>query len=309
MNAGPHIRILMCTYNGAAFLAEQLKSIANQTHSDWSLWVSDDGSSDETLEILERFKQNRPPNRVEILNGPQQGASANYLSLITKQETAANTLFALSDQDDVWMQDKLERAVQALSGLEHECTAYATSQIISDSTLTHHRPGKPCPAGPSFLNALVQNILSGSTLVLNANAMHLIQRGMPKTPVPFHDWWIYQIITGAGGTAIYDPNPSVHYRQHGGNLLGGNRGRNAVLRRLKLLGKSNFSDWIDQNVAALLDAKPLLTDENRAILAAFIEARKKPRRIRAAALRKIGIKRQSRKETAALLGAATLGRL
>ena len=94
------IAILMCTKNGAAFLAEQLKSIADQTHANWILFVSDDGSTDETRNILRRFADSHEQTTV-VRNGPGKGVCANFLSLATDSTIDAD-YFAFSDQDDVW---------------------------------------------------------------------------------------------------------------------------------------------------------------------------------------------------------------
>ena len=97
----------MCTKNGAPFLADQLKSIAQQTHADWALFASDDGSDDETREILERFASNQRQNTV-VRGGPGKGTCANFLSLAADQTIYAD-YFAFIDQDDIWHPEKLER--------------------------------------------------------------------------------------------------------------------------------------------------------------------------------------------------------
>jgi glycosyltransferase involved in cell wall biosynthesis len=102
------VAILMCTKNGEAFLDEQLKSIAEQTHANWTLFVSDDGSTDATGNILKRFAAIHEQKTV-VRNGPGKGVCANFLSLATDSAIDAD-YFAISDQDDVWYKDKLARA-------------------------------------------------------------------------------------------------------------------------------------------------------------------------------------------------------
>lgn len=106
----PHICILMSTYNGEKFLAEQLQSIEGQTHKNWRLVISDDGSSDNTLAIAKQFQSKWGDDRLEIRQGPQQGFCQNFLSMACDTTLRAD-LYAFSDQDDVWMADKLARAV------------------------------------------------------------------------------------------------------------------------------------------------------------------------------------------------------
>ena len=83
--AEPHVHILMGTKNGGMFLADQLASIRGQSHQDWSLWVSDDGSTDGTWEALENFKAETPHHDIHLLKGPQKGVAANYYKLLKNQ--------------------------------------------------------------------------------------------------------------------------------------------------------------------------------------------------------------------------------
>ena len=83
----PHVAILMCTRNGARFLPAQMDSFLAQTHDNWSLWVSDDGSNDKTLDILREFQAAHPSRIVRLFRGPRQGIGANYLSLICRSDT------------------------------------------------------------------------------------------------------------------------------------------------------------------------------------------------------------------------------
>ena len=99
------VAILMGTYQGALFLPEQLDSIRRQTYSNWSLWVSDDGSTDETLDLVRSFGES-VPSPVHILNGPRRGFIRNFLTLVCNPNINA-AYFAFSDQDDVWHSDKL----------------------------------------------------------------------------------------------------------------------------------------------------------------------------------------------------------
>lgn len=312
MTPTPHIRILMGTRNGAAHLSEQLASLRGQSHRDWSLWVSDDGSDDATPEILDRFRSAVPEREVRVFAGPGQGAAANYLALLGRVERRQDMLVALSDQDDVWLPDKLTRAaaaVAAAAGAEQRPVAYAAAYLLADERLCRRRPCRPCPAGPSFRNALVQNILSGHSLVLNAAALALVQRSLPAAGVPFHDWWIYQVTAGAGARLVYDPRPALIYRQHRDNLLGGNRSLAALRRRRTLLRGDDYRRWIDANLRALQAAAEVLSPVNRDLAQRFAAARRRPGPARAAELVRLGLHRQTRSGTAALLLAAALGRI
>jgi len=103
------VAILLCTRNGGAFLQEQLESYRNQTYSNWQLYVSDDHSTDNTVEIVRRFAST-VSNTVDVRYGMQEGYVQNFLSLVLDPIIQAQ-YFAYSDQDDIWLPDKLERAV------------------------------------------------------------------------------------------------------------------------------------------------------------------------------------------------------
>jgi glycosyltransferase involved in cell wall biosynthesis len=106
---GRHVAILLATKNGSGFLNEQLRSYDHQTHRDWSLHVSDDGSSDETCTIVRKFAR-EGTRTVSVRDGPKQGYWQNFMSLAQDRNLKAD-YFAFSDQDDVWYADKLERAM------------------------------------------------------------------------------------------------------------------------------------------------------------------------------------------------------
>lgn len=304
-----HIRILLCTRNGAAHLPAQLQSYLDQSHGDWSLWVSDDNSKDATREILGRFALDHPGHECRVFEGPGRGSAANYLSLLARLPDNG-ALIALSDQDDVWLPDKLARAAAAMSvqGSDRP-VAYASAQIIADATLTRQVRSRPVPLGPCFGNALVQNILSGNSLVLNPALVALIRDNLPERDIAFHDWWIYQMVTGAGGLAIYDHKPSLIYRQHGANVLSANRGFAAVRRRVAMVWRREYARWVRLQTAALQSRASALTPENRAVLDEFAAGIGRGGLARARQLQRLGIRRQSRTGTRVQNLLAALGRI
>ncbi len=299
--------ILLCTYNGARFLQEQLNSYLTQTDTAWDLWVSDDGSTDETRDIILAFQQKvADKHKVHLLAGPRKGAAANYLFLMTHPDIPTG-LTALSDQDDIWQPDRLARARAALSG-QNGATLYGAQSLYCGAnghiTGASSVPKRP----PSFENALVQNIVSGHTAAFNADALHLIQKaGPPAQPIPFHDWWIYQLITGAGGHVIIDPKTTVIYRQHDSNAIGAATRLNTKILRLWQLLNGTFYDWMSLNLTAL-KAVSVLLEPSAVTRITLLLAH--PRRI---GLRRLsaftGLIRQSRAHTALLLVAVFLGRL
>ena len=303
-----HTAILMGTCNGTDFLPEQLASIAAQTHRDWRLIASDDGSSDATPAILERFRAAQGPARVEIRRGPGAGFVANYIALAGDPSIRA-AFYAFADQDDVWRPERLARGIARLAAVPAGRPAlYGSRTVLID------REGRaigcsPCfRAAPGFGNALVQSIAGGNTMLFNAAAKRLFE-ALADVTVVAHDWWAYQLVSGAGGTVIYDPEPGVAYRQHRGNLIGTNRGLRARTERLRMLASGQFSGYADLQLAALERAGPVLTAEARTRVAAFRRIRRMSAFRRITAVRELGLYRQTRRETLALWIALGFGLL
>jgi glycosyltransferase involved in cell wall biosynthesis len=265
--------ILLATFNGADYIAEQLASFAAQSYEDWELLVSDDGSSDRTVEIIREFAEGRP-QRIRLVEGPRQGFWRNFLFLTRLAAESAGDLFAFSDQDDIWLPTKIQRAVDWFANEPSDVPRlyFTRTQLIGEhaeslgwSPLFKRKP--------SFQNALVQNIGGGNTMVLNRTAGSLLSATPRNVSLVAHDWWTYQMVTGAGGLAFYDPRPSVSYRQHGGNLIGSNRGLRQRLNRLFAFTNSRVVQWNDTNINALNNMRDLLSAKNLDALDLFCQAR------------------------------------
>ena len=256
-----HVRILMGTCNGGRHLRAQLDSFADQTHDDWSLWVSDDSSEDDTRAVLAEFAADHPGREIRLLEGPQRGAAANYLFLMCHPDLPRDgAVTALSDQDDVWMPDRLSQALTHLGRHPAEDPVlYASNTVLTDTALRPIRQIRSRGAAPGFGNALVQNIIAGNTVALNPAAADLVHRAPPPHDVPYHDWWLYLLITGAGGTIAYDRGQRLYYRQHDGSVLGAHRGARASLRRARLMLDGTYGGWVADNLAALAAVSEHLT--------------------------------------------------
>ncbi len=289
----PQITILMCTYNGEHFLAEQLESFNYQTHTSWNLIVSDDGSRDNTLNILKCHQQKLDKDRLKIVPGPQQNFVRNFLSLCCRVDIEAD-FYAWADQDDIWNEDKLQVASNWLSTIPKQLPALYCSrtQLIDESNnLIGFSPKFSRP--PSFANALVQNIGGGNTMVFNHTAKLLLQEAGDKLDIPTHDWWAYQLITGAGGVIHYDESPHLLYRQHSSNLIGSNSGWLARFQRLRGTLRGDFKAWSRKNIEALDSVRHLLTLENQLILDNFKHACNQKSWNVVWSLRKAGVYRQT----------------
>jgi glycosyltransferase involved in cell wall biosynthesis len=308
--AGPSVAVLLCTYNGTHFLPRQLDSIAGQSHGAWKVWASDDGSQDGTIAMLAEYKEQWGEARFEAVAGPGQGFVANFLSLACAPAISADC-FAYADQDDVWEADKLARAVAWLETQPRDRPALYMSRTRlidedgNDLGLAPLFTAKPA----TFANALVQNIGGGNTMVFNAAARALLMAADKNIPIVSHDWWTYMLVTGAGGTAFYDPYPGVRYRQHRRQLVGTNAGLLARLWRALLVFGGRFKRWSGVNVEGLTAFRPRMTPENRRIFDEFCAARTGGLVKRLLALRRSGVHRQNFVDNIGLYVAALFNRL
>lgn len=260
-------------YNGAEFLHEQLRSIAEQIYPNWSLLVSDDGSTDESRDIVERFARD-VPQQVQLIDGPCAGAARNFLHLL---ESAASDVsprdwIAFSDQDDVWSPEKLELSVAA-GAIEGPALVCGPVVNVSDDLVALGQSGGLFRA-PSFRNALVQNIAQGNTITLNAAAAKMALDAAPLAlNAPLHDWWLYGLITGGGGKVVYTSRPLVFYRQHGRNLIGSNSGWMARIRRIWRYGSGQHRSALDLHLQALQASSSIFSEQNRHALRSFMDLR------------------------------------
>jgi glycosyltransferase involved in cell wall biosynthesis len=211
--------ILLSTYNGEAFLAEQLASIKTQSFTNWRLLWRDDGSSDNTVAIMRAFGAEVGGGRcVESPgSGLHFGAAPSFLALLAEAGDAP--MIAFADQDDVWLPDKLLRAVNQLQAAGNAPALYCAQQFLVDEHLQGHRLSAPHINAPGFPACLTQNIANGNTLAINRAAAALIT-AIPAPEGTIHDWWCYIVVSACGGKIFFDAQPQVLYRLHKNNLIG-----------------------------------------------------------------------------------------
>ena len=305
-----NIAIIMCTYNGERFLTEQLESFVRQTFSDWGLFVYDDGSTDNTSEVIAQFQLAQPSHVVQWKPNPQKrGFAQNFIQGIRHTPDSFD-LYALSDQDDVWCESKLSRAVEYFKTIPQDIPAVYCSRTTLIDAQGHTIGLSPLfVKEPSFQNAMVQSIAGGNTMVLNQATRALLLKADTEGKIISHDWLIYQLVTGAGGKVYYDPHPELLYRQHGGNIIGSNLGLFARLYRMTNLLNGSFSQWMDANLVLLEKNKNILSADHHALLSEFIEGRKQPFICRLFTFGKLGFYRQKSIDNVALYIAWVIGRL
>ncbi len=301
------IHILMGIRNGAAFLGEQLDSLASQTHRDWRLTCSDDGSTDGSPDLVRGFAETTE-QRVEVIKGPQQGFSENFLSMVRALPDDTGPV-AFADQDDIWLSEKLERALASLP--VDGPALYGAATYIWTPDLNREKPTAPLRRPPCFANALVENYATGNTMVLNAPAALLLRDVSRKVgPLYAHDWWAYAYLSGIGARLVYDPRPCLKYRQHLSNEIGAGETFLKRQRRNLAVGQGLYRKKVGQNLVALAAMEDDLTLGNRSILASFAAARDSVNPLRRLfGIWQSGVFRQSYSDMAGFLAAGALGKV
>jgi glycosyltransferase involved in cell wall biosynthesis len=235
------VDIALAVYNGEAYLGKFLGSLSRQTHQNWRLHASDDGSSDATLRILNAFASAHPDRLVVLPGKARIGVKANF-SRALQACTAEYILPA--DQDDIWEPDKIERLLMKIQDLEMRHTAQMPLLVHCDLRLIdendavisrsfwHHQ--HLCPEyGTSLKNTMVQNTVTGCACILNRS---LLEKALPiPESCIMHDWWLALTATALGRLS-YLKRPLVRYRQHANNAVGAQKWGLALLRETVLGG-------------------------------------------------------------------------
>jgi hypothetical protein len=293
----PPVAILLSTWNGAAYLSDQLASFLGLEGPDWRLYWRDDGSDDRSVDIVRAFGAADAAGRVMERNDNRGriGITASFLSLLRRAPT--DCVVAFADQDDVWLPEKLARGVAALGAVAEGTPAlYCARQSLVNASLRPIRISARLTEPPGFPQALTQNIATGCTVMLNADAVRLIA-GAQEPPDTLHDWWAYLVVTAAGGRVLIDDEPTVLYRQHAHNAVGvplspWKRALAAVRR-----GPHVFMHTFRQHADALRAQQEILTPAARDALDMISEGLCDGWTPRLKALRHPGLKRQSFAET------------
>lgn len=213
------INVLMSTYNGEKYLKEQIDSILNQKGVEVYLTIRDDGSTDHTLEIIDDYVKKDP--RVKLLRGKNMGPGNSFMELIYQSEEF--DYYALSDQDDIWLEDKLISALNILGERKYPCL-YCSNQIVTDSTGKQIGTSYKETPPTDLANTMIVNTLRGCTMLMNRKLRDLLIREDIRPDPEFlrlrmHDVWIVMLVN-CFGRIIYDPEPHILYRQHANNVSG-----------------------------------------------------------------------------------------
>lgn len=225
----------MSTYNGQKYIKEQIESLLNQSvvGSDFEvkLIIRDDGSSDNTLDIISTYSDRL---FVKIEKGRNFGPARSFWELLNTAPKA--DYYAFCDQDDVWFPQKLERAIVTLKKHNNQKAAllYCSSVLWTDQFLSPLDYKSNAEPFNDFPHLLLYSISPGCTFVFNNEARDLATKYSFETNQPeIHDWLLLKI-TSMLGQVYYDSSPSMYYRQHNYNAIGRkNYGFHGLIKRLK----------------------------------------------------------------------------
>lgn len=227
------IQVLMSTYNGETYLREQIDSILGQDCEEkglakLTLLIRDDGSKDNTRNILEEYVS-QYPDKITWIQGENVGVIKSFFELMVLADQDAD-YYSFADQDDWWLPEKLSAGIEKIQEYPKEkpvlycCRPQLVDQKLQKIESTIKRP----PMRPAFGNALVENICTGCTAIMNQNLHHMLCNEFPTFTV-MHDWWFY-LTASCFGSVYYDETSYIYYRQHEGNVVGSNSGRLAELK-------------------------------------------------------------------------------
>lgn len=214
---------MMSTYNGENHLKEQIDSILNQkTEHEVLLRIRDDGSKDGTCKIIKEYMKANP-NTIELIKGSNVGYNASFFSLI--QNAEGFDYYSISDQDDVWIENKLQSACDAIDKIADNIPVlYASTSYLVHDDLVPYGMTRKKERELSMYNTIIQNICPGHTQVMNNRLIHLLKEDIDTSKIYVYDSWITNV-ANLYGKIVFDNNPHTYYRQYEGNQLGSGVGK------------------------------------------------------------------------------------
>lgn len=286
------VNILMSTYNGQQFLAEQIRSIQEQSYTDWTLFIRDDGSSDNTKEILKDFEHQ--DSRIHLIDSDKSdnlGVIKSFHKLVNHDRA---DYYFFSDQDDVWLPNKLELSLKEaqnyladlplmvymdLKVVNQDLEIMTESMVKSQS---HH-------ANTELVQELTENTVTGGVAMIN----HALAEMWQETDdILMHDWYL-ALLASAFGNLVFIDQPGELYRQHSDNVLGAR----TLSKRFKKWIRPHilFAVYWDliknsQKQASHLLQMPL-SQSNRELIEAFVTIMDKSMLERFRILRKYGLRK------------------
>ena len=260
------VAVVLSTYNGEKYVREQLDSILNQTYKNIEIVVRDDGSKDSTVEIIKEYQKKN--KNIKLVTGENLGFIKSFFELL---KIADADYYAYADQDDIWMENKIELAVNSLNELDDSKPnmVFGNSDYY-DENMNLIGPGEKHRVY-SFNRALFECVGQGMTMTINSKTRDLIVNNPPKNCF-FHDWWTYLICIGLGNVA-YNDVTTVKYRRMKTNATSEGQGyiKLLVWRLKNLLVKNGFKDIKRLMINFKEIYQNELSEENRKTIELFSE--------------------------------------
>lgn len=215
------VQVLLSCYNGERYIAEQLDSILGQSYPNVYILVRDDGSVDSTILVVKEYMK-RYPERIQLLEGENIGVSGSFMELLRCSDPHAS-YYCFSDQDDIWLTHKVIAGIEQIQHERQPVMICTSTQMVDTALKAIGIWPREWKRELSFYNALFQNVAVGMTIMLNREARDLlISKAVNPQHLLMHDWWAYLVVS-AFGEVLFDPEPSILYRQHDHNVVGGNK--------------------------------------------------------------------------------------
>ena len=288
------VTILLSTYNGEQFLAEQIKSIQEQTYRGWQLLIRDDGSTDGTRAIIEDFC--RKDDRISFINREESqnlGVIQSFHSLLQYQDS---DFYLFSDQDDVWLPDKI--AMQLAEADKYDSSlpllVYTDLKVVDQELQVVHESmirTQSDHANTELVQELTENTVTGGVSMIN-RALAQLWTGKEEHELLMHDWYL-GLLAAAFGNLVYIDKPGELYRQHLNNVLGARTLRKRVknwVRPHVLFTKYWKLIKDSQTQARNLLVLPL-TAENRELIENFVTIMEVPFKERWRRIRQYGYRK------------------
>ncbi len=244
------ISIALCTFNGSNYLRSQLKSIESQIRQPDELIICDDGSSDRTVEIVEAFAEKAPFIVKYSINEHNLGITKNFEKAIT---LCTGDLIALSDQDDVWHPQKIERCEEIFENRSDIGAIFSNAEVVDESldplgydmwrkSDFTRREQQKVINGKAPVVLLKHYTVTGATMIFRADFRRVV---LPIPSFWFHDAWIALLIASISGLTFID-EPLIKYRQHSDNQLGGRK--NNIIRQIFDAFQVNRDDYCELEI-------------------------------------------------------------
>lgn len=255
-----NVCVLMSTFNGEKYLKEQIDSILNQKDVDINLIVRDDNSSDKTIDILQKYVEE---NKLKFYRGNNLKPAHSFMELLYNAPKAE--YYAFSDQDDVWLDEKLKSAIVEMKKSNKKYIIYSSCVEIVDKDLKKigiSNSKKIFTLATSF----VQSPVVGCTMVINDEMRNMIiSKKIQNIEIGMHDSWIYRIGLCIGADIIFDKKAYIKYRQHENNVIGAKK-ENSVLGKLNRMfyRRKKIKSTVAKNILTLYGE--IINDEDKTVL-------------------------------------------